>query len=67
MSRKPMKLENEKQRLTELEAEYERKKNEYGGQMILGQVIELRRIVALLEKEGRQIDSIFHKTFMENE
>lgn len=44
-------LENEKKRLAELETEYERKKNEYGGQMILGQVIELRRIVALLKKE----------------
>lgn len=45
-----LKLADEKKRLAEFEAEYERKKNEYGGQMILGQVIELRRIVALLEK-----------------
>lgn len=44
-------LEDEKKRLAELEAEYECKKNEYGGQMILGQVIELRRIIYLLEDE----------------
>lgn len=47
-------LANEKKRLAEFEVEYERKKNEYGGQMILGQVIELRRIVALLEKAERE-------------
>ena len=46
-------LENEKKRLAELEAEYERKKNVYGDQLILGRVIELRRIVALLEKEAK--------------
>lgn len=46
-----IKLADEKKRLTELEAEYERKKNEYGGQIILGQVLELRRIVAILEKQ----------------
>lgn len=44
-------LKDEKKRLSELEAEHERKKNEYGGQIVLGQVIELRRIVALLEKD----------------
>ena len=48
-----MKIEDEKKRLAELEAEYERKKDIYGGQIILGQVVELRRIVALLEKEAK--------------
>lgn len=46
-----LKLEDEKKRLAEFEDEYERKKDVYGGQMILGQVLELRRIVAVLEKE----------------
>lgn len=45
-----LKLEDEKKRLAEFEAEYERKKDVYGGQMILGQVVELRRIVSVLEK-----------------
>lgn len=50
-----LKLEDEKKRLAEFEAEYERKKDVYGGQIILGQVVELRRIVALLEKEAKPV------------
>lgn len=48
-------LKDEKKRLVEYEAEYERKKDVYGGQIILGQVVELRRIVALLEKKDKPV------------
>jgi len=46
-----MKLEDEKKRLAELEAEYERKKNVYGDQLILGRILELQRMIKMREEE----------------
>ena len=46
-----MKLEDEKKRLAELEAEYERKKNVHGDQLILGRILELRRMIKMREEE----------------
>lgn len=66
-----LKLKDEKKRLAEFEAEYERKKDVYGGQMILGQVVELRRIVSVLEKDEKEatefIKFIDERQLMENE
>lgn len=65
-----LKLEDEKKRLAEFEIEYERKKDVYGGQMILGQVIELKRIVSVLEKDEKEatefIKFIDERQLMEN-
>lgn len=44
-------LKDEKKRLAELEAEYERKKNVYGDQLILGRILELQRMIKMREEE----------------